>query len=524
MEPRELTTLLTLYYEAKPDPENPLERVAFGTSGHRGTSLKATFTEAHVLAIAQAIADLRESFGASGPIFLAKDTHALSEPAWATALSVLAANGLEVLIDQGYTPTPLVSLSILEHNAKSPAKADGILLTPSHNPPEDGGLKYNPPTGGPADTRITKAIEARANALLREGLKGVKRLPLKEALSRAKPFDFAGLYVEKVQEAVDLEAIRASGLRLGVDPLGGASLAVWERLAEAYGLNLEVVNRTIDPTFRFMPPDHDGKIRMDCSSPYAMAGLLALKDRYDLAIGNDPDADRHGIVTPRGLMNPNHYLAAALHHLFTTRAWPGAKAGKTAVTSALLDRVAGELGREVYETPVGFKYFVEGLLQGWLGFGGEESAGASFLRHDGRPFSTDKDGILLGLLAAEIMARRGQAPDELYETLAERLGRPHYARKDLPVTPEAKARLSELTLEAVGKEVAGEPILRVLTRAPGNGEPLGGLKVVTENAWFAVRPSGTEDIVKVYAESFRGEEHLKAVLEAAMALVARLLA
>jgi phosphoglucomutase len=524
MEPRDLTTLLTLYYEAKPDPENPLERVAFGTSGHRGTSLKATFTEAHVLAIAQAIADLRESFGASGPIFLAKDTHALSEPAWATALSVLAANGLEVLIDQGYTPTPLVSLAILEHNAKSPAKADGILLTPSHNPPEDGGLKYNPPTGGPADTRITKAIEARANALLREGLKGVKRLPLKEALSRAKPFDFAGLYVEKVQEAVDLEAIRASGLRLGVDPLGGASLGVWERLAEAYGLNLEVVNRTIDPTFRFMPPDHDGKIRMDCSSPYAMAGLLALKDRYDLAIGNDPDADRHGIVTPRGLMNPNHYLAAALHHLFTTRAWPGAKAGKTAVTSALLDRVAGELGREVYETPVGFKYFVEGLLQGWLGFGGEESAGASFLRQDGRPFSTDKDGILLGLLAAEIMARRGQAPDELYETLAQRLGRPHYARKDLPVTPEAKARLSELTLEAVGKEVAGEPILRVLTRTPGNGEPLGGLKVVTENAWFAVRPSGTEDIVKVYAESFRGEEHLKAVLEAAMALVARLLA
>jgi phosphoglucomutase len=524
MEPRDLTTLLTLYYEAKPDPENPLERVAFGTSGHRGTSLKATFTEAHVLAITQAIADLRESFGASGPIFLAKDTHALSEPAWATALSVLAANGLEVLIDQGYTPTPLVSLAILEHNAKSPAKADGILLTPSHNPPEDGGLKYNPPTGGPADTRITKAIEARANALLREGLKGVKRLPLKEALSRAKPFDFAGLYVEKVQEAVDLEAIRASGLRLGVDPLGGASLGVWERLAEAYGLNLEVVNRTIDPTFRFMPPDHDGKIRMDCSSPYAMAGLLALKDRYDLAIGNDPDADRHGIVTPRGLMNPNHYLAAALHHLFTTRAWPGAKAGKTAVTSALLDRVAGELGREVYETPVGFKYFVEGLLQGWLGFGGEESAGASFLRQDGRPFSTDKDGILLGLLAAEIMARRGQAPDELYEALAQRLGRPHYARKDLPVTPEAKARLSELTLEAVGKEVAGEPILRVLTRAPGNGEPLGGLKVVTENAWFAVRPSGTEDIVKVYAESFRGEEHLKAVLEAAMALVARLLA
>ncbi|KOX89573.1 Phosphoglucomutase [Thermus aquaticus] len=524
MEPQELTTLLTLYYEAKPDPENPLERVAFGTSGHRGTSLKATFTEAHVVAIAQAIADLRESFGASGPIFLAKDTHALSEPAWATALSVLAANGLEVLIDQGYTPTPLVSLAILEHNAKSPAKADGILLTPSHNPPEDGGLKYNPPTGGPADTRITKAIEARANALLREGLKGVKRLPLKEALSRAKPFDFAGLYVEKVQEVVDLEAIRASGLRLGVDPLGGASLGVWERLAEAYGLNLEVVNRTIDPTFRFMPPDHDGKIRMDCSSPYAMAGLLALKDRYDLAIGNDPDADRHGIVTPRGLMNPNHYLAAALHHLLTTRAWPGAKAGKTAVTSALLDRVAGELGREVYETPVGFKYFVEGLLQSRLGFGGEESAGASFLRQDGRPFSTDKDGILLGLLAAEIMARRGQAPDELYETLVERLGRPHYARKDLPVTPEAKARLSELTLEAVGKEVAGEPILRVLTRAPGNGEPLGGLKVVTENAWFAVRPSGTEDIVKVYAESFRGEEHLKAVLEAAMALVARLLA
>jgi len=524
MEPRELTVLLTLYYEAKPDPQNPLERVAFGTSGHRGTSLKATFTEAHVLAIAQAIADLRESFGATGPLFLAKDTHALSEPAWATALSVFAANGIEVRVEEGHTPTPLVSLAILEHNAQNPAKADGVLLTPSHNPPEDGGLKYNPPTGGPADTRITKAIEERANALLREGLKGVKRLPLKEALSRARPFDFAGLYVEKVREAVDLEAIRASGLRLGVDPLGGASLAVWERLAEAYGLNLEVVNRTIDPTFRFMPPDHDGKIRMDCSSPYAMAGLLALKDRYDLAIGNDPDADRHGIVTPRGLMSPNHYLAAALHHLFTTRAWPGAKAGKTAVTSALLDRVAGELGREVYETPVGFKYFVEGLLQGWLGFGGEESAGASFLRQDGRPFSTDKDGILMGLLAAEILAKRNQAPDELYEALAERLGRPHYARKDLPASPEAKARLARLAPEEVGGEVAGEPILGVLTRAPGNGEPLGGLKVVTEHAWFAVRPSGTEDIVKVYAESFRGEEHLKAVLEAAMALVARLLA
>ena len=524
METRELTTLLTLYYEAKPDPENPLERVAFGTSGHRGTSLKATFTEAHVLAIAQAIADLRESFGASGPLYLAKDTHALSGPAWATALSVFAANGLEVLIDQGYTPTPLVSLAILEHNAKSPAKADGVLLTPSHNPPEDGGLKYNPPTGGPADTRITKAIEERANALLREGLKGVKRLPLKEALLRAKPFDFAGLYVEKVREAVDLEAIRAAGLRLGVDPLGGASLAVWERLAEAYGLNLEVVNRQIDPTFRFMPPDHDGKIRMDCSSPYAMAGLLALKDRYDLAIGNDPDADRHGIVTRRGLMNPNHYLAAALHHLFTTRAWPGAKAGKTAVTSALLDRVAGELGREVYETPVGFKYFVEGLLQGWLGFGGEESAGASFLRQDGRPFSTDKDGILMGLLAAEMMAKRNQAPDELYEELAERLGRPHYARKDLAVPPETKAQLARLSPEEVRGEVAGEPILQVLTRAPGNGEPLGGLKVVTQSAWFAIRPSGTEDLVKVYAESFQGEAHLEEVLKAALELVGRFLA
>ncbi|MGC8876464.1 phosphoglucomutase [Thermus sp.] len=527
MEPNELLRLLTLYYEAQLDPENPLERVAFGTSGHRGTSLKATFTEAHVLAIAQAIADLRAGFGATGPLFLAKDTHALSEPAWATALGVFAANGIEVRIEAegGYTPTPLVSLAILEHNAHHGAKADGVLLTPSHNPPEDGGFKYNPPTGGPADTRTTRAIEERANALLKEGLKGVKRLSLKEALSRAKPFDYAGLYVARVGEAVDLEAIRASGLRIGVDPLGGASLKVWERLAEAHGLNLEVVNPTLDPTFRFMPPDHDGKIRMDCSSPHAMAGLLALRERFDFAIGNDPDADRHGIVTPRGLMNPNHYLAAALHHLFATRAWPKAKAGKTAVTSALLDRVAQALGREVYETPVGFKHFVEGLLAGWLGFGGEESAGASFLRFDGRPFSTDKDGILMGLLAAELMAKRGKAPDELYEDLAEALGRPYYLRKDLPLAPEAKARLSRLTPEAVrAKELAGEPILAVLTRAPGNGEPLGGLKVVAENAWFAVRPSGTEDVAKVYAESFKGEAHLQEVLEAALALVARALA
>ncbi|RTH28212.1 alpha-D-glucose phosphate-specific phosphoglucomutase [Thermus scotoductus] len=494
----DLLRLLTLYYEERPDPQNPLQRVAFGTSGHRGTSLKGTFTEAHVLAIAQAIADLRASFGATGPLFLAKDTHALSEPAWATALTVLAANGIEVRLEEGYTP--------------------------SHNPPEDGGLKYNPPTGGPADTRITKAIEERANALLAEGLKGVKRLPLREALKRAKPFDYVGLYVEKIREAVDLEAIRVSSLRLGVDPLGGASLRVWERLAEAYGLNLEVVNPTVDPTFRFMPKDHDGKIRMDCSSPYAMAGLLALKDRFDLAIGNDPDADRHGIVTRKGLMNPNHYLAAAVFHLYTTRTWPGAKVGKTAVTSALLDRVAKALGREVYETPVGFKYFVDGLLEGWLGFGGEESAGASFLRFDGRPFSTDKDGILLGLLAAEILAKREKGPDELYEELAERLGRPHYARKDLPISPEAKARLARLSPEDVKeKELAGEPILAILTRAPGNGEPLGGLKVVTENAWFAARPSGTEDVAKVYAESFKGEEHLKEVLEAALALVTKTL-
>ncbi|TBH17505.1 alpha-D-glucose phosphate-specific phosphoglucomutase [Thermus thermamylovorans] len=522
----DLPRLLTLYYEERPDPEDPHRRVAFGTSGHRGTSLKGTFTEAHVLAIAQAIADLRASFGATGPLFLGKDTHALSEPAWATALSVFAANGLEVRIEleEGYTPTPLVSLAILEHNARHEAKADGVLLTPSHNPPEDGGFKYNPPTGGPADTRVTRAIEERANALLKEGLKGVRRLPLREALGRARAFDYAGLYAEKVAEAVDLEAIRASGLRLGVDPLGGASLRVWERLAEHHRLNLEVVNPTLDPTFRFMPKDHDGRIRMDCSSPHAMAGLLALKDRYDLAVGNDPDADRHGIVTRRGLMNPNHYLAAAVHHLYTTRAWPGAKVGKTAVTSAFLDRVARALGREVYETPVGFKYFVEGLLGGWLGFGGEESAGASFLRFDGRPFATDKDGLLLGLLAAEILAKQGKAPDELYEGLAQALGRPHYARLDLPIPPEAKARLAHLSPEEVKeRELAGEPILQVLTHAPGNGEPLGGVKVVTASAWFAARPSGTEDVAKVYAESFQGEGHLKEVLEAAMALVGRVL-
>ena len=523
----EITRLLTLYYEATPDPQNPLEGVRFGTSGHRGSSLKATFTEAHVLAIAQAIAELRPSFGATGPLFLAKDTHALSEPAWATALSVFAAHGIEVRVeaDGDYTPTPLVSLAILEHNARQEAKADGVLLTPSHNPPEDGGFKYNPPTGGPANARITRAIEERANALLQEGLKGVKRLPLREALARAKPFDYAGLYVEKVAEAVDLEAIRASGLRIGVDPLGGASLRVWERLAESHGLPLEVVNPTLDPTFRFMPKDHDGKIRMDCSSPYAMAGLLALKDRFDLAIGNDPDADRHGIVTPRGLMNPNHYLAAALHHLYTTRSWPGAKVGKTAVTSALLDRVAQALGREVYETPVGFKHFVAGLLEGWLGLAGEESAGASFLRFDGRPFSTDKDGILMGLLAAELMAKRGQAPDALYEALAETLGRPYSARKDLPVPPEAKARLARLsTKEVHPATLAGEPVLQVLDRATGNGEPLGGIKVVAANAWFAVRPSGTEDVAKVYAESFLGEAHLERVLEEATALLHKALA
>ncbi|GAA6736376.1 MULTISPECIES: phosphohexomutase domain-containing protein [Thermus] len=516
----DLLKLLTLYYEEAPDPKNPVERVAFGTSGHRGTSLRRTFNEAHVLALAQAVADLRASFGATGPLFLAKDTHALSEPAWATALRVFVANGLEVRVeaDGAYTPTPLVSLAILEHNARHPAKADGVLLTPSHNPPEDGGFKYNPPTGGPADARVTRALEERANALLAEGLKGVRRVPLAEALARAVPFDYAGLYLERVKEAVDLEAIRAAGLRIGVDPLGGASLRVWERLAEAYGLGLEVVNPTLDPTFRFMPQDHDGKIRMDCSSPHAMAGLLALKERYDLAIGNDPDADRHGIVTPKGLMNPNHYLAVAVEHLFTTRPWPGAKVGKTAVTSALLDRVARALGREVYETPVGFKYFVEGLLGGWLGFGGEESAGASFLRQDGRPFTTDKDGILLGLLAAEITAKRGKDPGVLYEELAERLGRPFYARKDLPIPPEAKARLKALDPKALPL-AAGE----ILTHAPGNGEPLGGLKVVTEGGWFALRPSGTEDLVKVYAESFQGPEHLEALLEAALELLNALL-
>ncbi len=520
----EVLKLLTAFYEEAPDPAQPEERVVFGTSGHRGSSLRRSFNRAHILAIAQAIAELRPSFGARGPLFLAKDTHALSEPAWTTALQVFAAHGLEVYIDPAeYTPTPLVSLAILEHNRAHGAQADGVLLTPSHNPPEDGGLKYDPSTGGPADPEITRAIEARANALLEAGLKGVKTLPFRAALAQARPFDYAGLYAEKIGEALDLEAIRASGQRIGVDPMGGASLPVWERLAEVHGLPLEILDRRLDPSFAHLPKDHDGRIRMDPSSPHALRNLLPHRERYDLLIANDPDADRHGILTRKGLWNPNHYLALAVEHLYTTRAWPKAKVGKTAVTSSLLDRVAQALGREIYETPVGFKHFVPGLLEGWLGFGGEESAGASFLRRDGQAFTTDKDGILLGLLAAEIQAQRGPL-EGLYRDLTQRLGEPFYRRLDLPLDAKVRARLAALGPGELGlQEVAGERVQAVLTRAPGNGEALGGVKVVTENAWFALRPSGTEPVVKVYAESFLGPEHLEKVLEAAREVLEKLL-
>jgi phosphoglucomutase len=527
----DLAQLVTAYYSRIPDPENPDERVAFGTSGHRGSSLDGAFNEAHILATTQAIAEYRTSQSITGPLFLGRDTHALSEPAWTSALEVLAANDVVVLIDSGgrYTPTPAVSHAILRHNAAgTTAPADGIVVTPSHNPPRDGGFKYNPPHGGPADSTATASIEARANELIAAGLAGVKRVPLAAALaSAARPYDFLATYLDDLPNVVDLDAVRAAGIRIGADPLGGASVDYWGAIAERHRLDLTVVNPLVDATWRFMTLDTDGKIRMDCSSPDAMASLIGARDRFDIATGNDADADRHGIVTPDcGLMNPNHYLAVAIDYLYANRpGWaPGTKVGKTLVSSSMIDRVVAGLGRELVEVPVGFKWFVPGLLTGELGFGGEESAGASFLRTDGRVWTTDKDGIIMALLASEITAVTGRSPAARYAELAQRYGSPEYARVDAPATREQKKALAALSSEQVtATELAGEPITAALTAAPGNGAALGGLKVCTENAWFAARPSGTEDKYKIYAESFRGAEHLAQVQEEARELVSRAL-
>jgi phosphoglucomutase len=516
------------YYTEHPDPEVPEQRVAFGTSGHRGSSLKTAFNEDHIVATSQAIVEYRRNQGTDGPLFLGRDTHALSEPAMISALEVFAANDVTVLIDSrgGYTPTPAVSHAILAHNrGRSAGLADGVVVTPSHNPPDDGGFKYNPPNGGPADTDATKWIQDRANALIAAGLKEVRRVPA--ARARTSPlvsgYDYLAAYVDDLPSVIDMAAIRASGVRIGADPLGGASVAYWGVIAEKHGLDLTVVNPEVDPTFRFMTLDWDGKIRMDCSSPYAMASLIAQKDRFQLATGNDADADRHGIVTPdAGLMNPNHYLAVAISYLFRVRTdWPaGAAVGKTLVSSSMIDRVAAALGRRLDEVPVGFKWFVPGLLDGSVGFGGEESAGASFLRRDGSVWSTDKDGILLDLLASEILATTGRTPSEHYGDLTAKFGSPAYARIDAPATRSEKAILARLSPEQVtAKELDGEPITAVLTTAPGNGAAIGGLKVVTESGWFAARPSGTEDVYKIYAESFHGPDHLATIQEEARAVV-----
>ena len=529
----DVARLERLFYEGRPDVENPAQRVSFGTSGHRGTPLDGGFTESHILAISQAIAEYRLSEGITGPLYLGKDTHAVSRPAERAALEVLAANGVTVVLQRGdgYTPTPAVSRAILAWNeGRTTARSDGILITPSHNPPADGGIKYNPPDGGPADTVVTGAIEARANALLAGGNREVRRVGLAAARSAATTHeaDLLEPYVEALAEAIDLDAVREAGIRIGVDPLGGASLAYWPRIAERYRLDLTVVNPVLDPTFSFMPVDHDGRIRMDCSSPWAMAGLVQLKDRFDVAWGNDPDADRHGIVTPSaGLLNPNHYLAVAIHYLLTHRPeWARtSRVGKTLVSSALIDRVVAELGRELYEVPVGFKWFVPGLYDGSCCFGGEESAGASFLRHDGKVWTTDKDGLLLGLLAAEITAVTGRDPGLHYAELTARLGAPLYARSDTPCTPAEKAAFTRLTPEAVtATTLAGDPIERRLTRAPGNGAPIGGLKVTTARGWFAARPSGTENVYKLYAESFLDAEHLERLMAEAREIVGRVLA
>lgn len=528
--------LVSAYYTGHPDAADVAQQVSFGTSGHRGSSTENSFNEDHILAISQAIADYRKGEGIDGPLFLGMDTHALSEPALASAIEVLAANGVEVRYQagMGYTPTPVISHAILAHNrGRRAGLADGIVITPSHNPPGDGGFKYNPPSGGPADTSTTKVVQAAANAFLADGLKGVRRMTLRNALAAAnvQAYDYISPYVDDLGSVVDMQAIAGAGLKIGADPMGGASIGYWQPIAERYGLNLTVVNPRVDPTFSFMTVDKDGKIRMDCSSPYAMASLVGLKDQFDIAFGNDPDADRHGIVTRSGgrsggrnggLLNPNHYLAVAIWYLFQNR--PGWRAdaavGKTLVSSSMIDRVAAHLGRRLAEVPVGFKWFVDGLVDGSYGFGGEESAGASFLRTDGTVWTTDKDGIILDLLAAEIVAKTGRDPGEHYAELEQRFGSPVYNRIDAPANRAQKAVLSNLSPEMVtATELAGEPITAKLTRAPGNNAAIGGLKVTTENGWFAARPSGTEEIYKIYAESFRGEAHLERLIGEAREVV-----
>ena len=526
----DVDALLRAYDEVVPDPSVPEQRVAFGTSGHRGSALRAAFNERHILATTEAICRYRSQQGIDGPLFVGRDTHALSEPAFRSALEVLVAHGVDVRVDSrdGFTPTPVISHAILTHNRSGAGRqADGIVVTPSHNPPEDGGFKYNPPHGGPADTDVTRWVQDTANALLTAPAE-IRRVPPEQALAAAGRHDYLDAYVGDLPAVVDLDLIRAAGLRLGADPLGGASVAYWGAIGDRYGLNLEVVNDTVDPTFGFMPADWDGKIRMDCSSPFAMANLVALSERFDVAFGNDPDADRHGIVTAAtGLLNPNHYLAVAISYLFGgQRDWPaGTAVGKTLVSSGLIDRVAADLGRPLVEVPVGFKWFVPGLLDGSLGFGGEESAGASFLRRDGSVWTTDKDGPVLCLLAAEMTARTGRDPGEAYATLAERFGAYAYRRIDAPATPAQKAVLQRLSPgDVTASQVAGAPVTAVLTAAPGNGAPIGGLKVVTDSGWFAARPSGTEDVYKIYAESYRDERHLDQILEEARAVVAGALA
>ncbi|OBB18942.1 phosphoglucomutase, alpha-D-glucose phosphate-specific [Mycolicibacterium setense] len=522
----DIAAVVTAYYTRRPDPDDIAQQVAFGTSGHRGSSLDTAFNEGHILATTQAIVEYRAAQGTTGPLFIGRDTHALSEPAWASALEVLAANDVVAIIDSAdrYTPTPAVSHAILTFNrGRDSDLADGIVVTPSHNPPRDGGFKYNPPNGGPADTDATGWIAKRANEILREGFKSVKRMPLSRALQMAQRHDYLDAYVADLADVVDLHAIRAEGIRIGADPLGGASVDYWGAIADRYNLDLTVVNPLVDATWRFMTLDTDGKIRMDCSSPNAMAGLIANRDSYQIATGNDADSDRHGIVTPDGgLMNPNHYLAVAIDYLYTHRPnWPAATAvGKTAVSSSIIDRVVAGLDRKLVEVPVGFKWFVDGLIGGGIGFGGEESAGASFLRTDGSTWTTDKDGIILALLASEILAITGTTPSQRYAELAGRYGSPTYARIDAPADRDQKARLAKLSPEQVSAtELAGEPITAKLTAAPGNGAALGGLKVTTQNAWFAARPSGTEDVYKIYAESFLGAEHLAEVQEAAKEVV-----
>lgn len=524
--------LIAAYYANRPDVSNPRQRVAFGTSGHRGSPLDATFTEAHILAIAQAICDYRRERGYHGLLFVGKDTHALSAPAERTAMEVFCANGVAVTLPSGggFTPTPVISHAILQANRSGGPVSDGVVITPSHNPPSDGGFKYNPPDGGPAGSEITAWIERRANDLLADGNRAVRRMPYEKALGSGlvREADIAGQYIAELGAVLNMDAIRGSGLRIGVDPLGGAAVHYWARITDQYGLNLTVVNPRVDPAFAFMTLDHDGRIRMDCSSPYAMAGLVGLKDQFDIAFGNDPDADRHGIVTRSGgLMNPNHYLCAAIRYLCSHRPlWPAnAKIGKTLVSSGIIDRVAAAAGREICEVPVGFKWFAPGLFDGSLCFGGEESAGASFVRRDGSVWTTDKDGILLGLLACEITAVTGRDPALHYREIEEQFGRSFYTRIDTPATPDQKAKLARLDASLVTDQtLAGDRILARLTHAPGNGAPIGGLKVVTEGGWFAARPSGTENLYKLYAESFRSEEHLGLIVEEAQALVARALA